>query len=146
MSNTLALCVLVGQVYSDAVSWVYHKKSWENPPSLVRGDSRPLCQASKWEYNWDSEAGKRSPWQPSEEGQHVRLCTGSASRLPLGPADQQQPGNWGHTGFHWVSSREGRLEHWQIWQMILFSCKGNSWRWFEFEQVHSQGNEPKWSW
>ena len=50
--------------------------SWENPPSLVRGDSRPLCQASEWEYNWDSEAGKRSPWQPSEEGQHVRLCTG----------------------------------------------------------------------
>ena len=27
MSNALTLCVLVGQVYGDAVSWVYHKKS-----------------------------------------------------------------------------------------------------------------------
>lgn len=78
MSNALALCVLVGQVYGDAVSWVYHKKSHllGKPSIPVRGDSRPLCQASEWEYSWDSEAGKRSPWQPSEEGQHVRLCTG----------------------------------------------------------------------
>lgn len=81
--------------------------SWENPPSLVRGDSRALCQASEWEYNWGSEAGTRSPWQPSEEGQHIRLGTGSASQLPLGPAGQQQPGNRGHMGFHSVSSREG---------------------------------------
>ena len=37
------------------------------------GGTVGLYQASEWEYNWDSEAGTRSPWQPSEEGQLVRL-------------------------------------------------------------------------
>ena len=74
--------------------------SWENPPSLVRG-TVGLYQASEWEYSWDSEAGTRSPWQPSEEGQLVRLRRVCLT-APVGT--RRSAAAW-EPGLHGMSSR-----------------------------------------
>ena len=91
---------------SHCVSW-WARCTVTKPPRFSTEESHVSGKLCSWQTGtvghpirplrgdtaWNSEAGKRSPWQPSEEGQHVHLSTGFASWLPLGPAGQQQPGN-----------------------------------------------------